>query len=306
MVFLHFGCLCYVFEAFFVTFDKKAILSPSHEETKVEYIENGAALRDFARKTNRKEKIGMNENLMTFLGILIPFLGTGLGAAAVFLFKHTSAPLAKKCFSGFAAGVMVAASVWSLLIPAIERAASPWPAALGLLGGVLLFLPTERLLLTSASKSGEAGMRRLFLAVTLHNLPEGMAVGVVFAGARAAGEREGLWAALVLAIGIALQNLPEGAILSMPLSAVGAGRGRAFLVGLASGVVEPIGAVLALILTGLVTPILPWVLSAAAGAMLYVVTKELIPSLVGEGEEAGLLCFALGFCVMMVLDVLLG
>ena len=149
-------------------------------------------------------------------------------------------------------------------------------------------------------------MRRLFLAVTLHNLPEGMAVGVVFAGARAAGEREGLWAALVLAIGIALQNLPEGAILSMPLSAVGAGRGRAFLVGLASGVVEPIGAVLALILTGLVTPILPWVLSAAAGAMLYVVTKELIPSLVGEGEEAGLLCFALGFCVMMVLDVLLG
>ena len=256
----------------------------------------------------------------TFLGIMIPFLGTTLGAACVFFMKRSLGDLVQRSLAGFAAGVMVAASIWSLLIPAIEQSEgmgklSFLPAFIGLWVGVLFLLLLDRLIphLHVGSEQAEGPKSKLgrttmmVLAVTLHNIPEGMAVGVVYAGFLAGNTQITAASALVLSLGIAIQNFPEGAIISMPLRAEGEGKGRAFLGGVLSGIVEPIGAVLTLLAAQLVIPALPYLLSFAAGAMLYVVVEELIPEMSqGRHSNLGTVFFAVGFSVMMVLDVALG
>ena len=224
----------------------------------------------------------------TFLGILIPFLGTTLGAACVFFMKKSLSDLVRRSLAGFAAGVMVAASIWSLLIPAIEQSEgmgklSFLPAFIGFWVGVLFLLLLDRLIphLHVGSEQAEGPKSKLgrttmmVLAVTLHNIPEGMAVGVMYAGFLAGNTQITAASALVLSLGIAIQNFPEGAIISMPLRAEGESKGKAFLGGVLSGVVEPIGAVLTLLAAQLVIPALPYLLSFAAGAMLYVVVEEL-------------------------------
>ena len=256
----------------------------------------------------------------TLQGILLPFLGTVLGAACVFIMRDALPPTVQKSLTGFAAGVMVAASVWSLLIPAMEEAGhlgqlAFLPAVAGFWLGVLFLLLLDRTIphLHQGSASPEGPRTRLgrtamlVLAVTLHNIPEGMAVGVVLAGWMAGDETISLTGALALSIGIALQNFPEGAIISMPLRAEGAGKKRAFLYGVLSGVVEPLAALLTILAAGLILPALPYLLSFAAGAMLYVVVEELIPE-ASEGEHSnlGTLAFAAGFTVMLALDVALG
>ena len=256
----------------------------------------------------------------TFLGIMIPFLGTALGAACVFSMKKSLSDLVRRSLAGFAAGVMVAASIWSLLIPAIEQSESMGklsflPAFIGFWSGVLFLLLLDRLIphLHVGSEQAEGPKSKLgrttmmVLAVTLHNIPEGMAVGVVYAGFLAGNTQITAASALVLSLGIAIQNFPEGAIISMPLRAEGERKGRAFLGGVLSGVVEPIGAVLTLLAAQLVIPALPYLLSFAAGAMLYVVVEELIPEMSqGRHSNLGTVFFAVGFSVMMVLDVALG
>ena len=256
------------------------------------------------------------------LGILIPFAGTSLGAGCVFLMRQQLGQNLRRVLIGFAAGVMVAASVWSLLIPALEDAESAgmgvWsfvPAAGGFWLGVLFLLALDHLVphLHQDADNPEGPPARLpritmmLLAVTIHNIPEGMAVGVVYA-AWLAGEGEvTLAAALALSLGIAIQNFPEGAIVSMPLRAEGAGKGRAFLDGVLSGAVEPIAALFTILAASLVVPALPWLLSFAAGAMLYVVVEELVPELTEGGHsDLGPVAFALGFTLMMALDVALG
>ena len=254
-----------------------------------------------------------------FLGILIPFLGTTLGAACVFFMKKSLSDLVRRSLAGFAAGVMVAASIWSLLIPAIEQSEgmgklSFLPAFIGFWVGVLFLLLLDRLIphLHVGSKQAEGPKSRLgrttmmVLAVTLHNIPEGMAVGVMYAGFLAGNAQITAASALVLSLGIAIQNFPEGAIISMPLRAEGESKGKAFLGGVLSGVVEPIGAVLTLLAAQLVIPALPYLLSFAAGAMLYVVVEELIPEMSqGRHSNLGTVFFAVGFSVMMVLAVTL-
>ena len=251
----------------------------------------------------------------TFLGIMIPFLGTTLGAACVFFMKRSLGDLVQRSLAGFAAGVMVAASIWSLLIPAIEQSEgmgklSFLPAFIGFWVGVLFLLLLDRLIphLHVGSEQAEGPKSKLgrttmmVLAVTLHNIPEGMAVGVVYAGFLSGNTQITAASALALSLGIAIQNFPEGAIISMPLRAEGERKGRAFL-----GVVEPIGAVLTLLAAQLVIPALPYLLSFAAGAMLYVVVEELIPEMSqGRHSNLGTVFFAVGFSVMMVLDVALG
>ena len=256
----------------------------------------------------------------TFLGILIPFLGTTLGSACVFFMKKSLSDLVRRSLAGFAAGVMVAASIWSLLIPAIEQSEdmgklSFLPAFIGFWVGVLFLLLLDRLIphLHVGSEQAEGPKSKLgrttmmVLAVTLHNIPEGMAVGVVYAGFLAGNTQITAASALALSLGIAIQNFPEGAIISMPLRAEGVRKGRAFFGGVLSGVVEPIGAVLTLLAAQLVIPALPYLLSFAAGAMLYVVVEELIPEMSqGRHSNLGTVFFAVGFSVMMVLDVALG
>ena len=256
----------------------------------------------------------------TFLGIMIPFLGTTLGAACVFFMKKSLGDLVQRSLAGFAAGVMVAASIWSLLIPAIEQSEdmgklSFLPAFIGFWSGVLFLLLLDRLIshLHVGSEQAEGPKSKLgrttmmVLAVTLHNIPEGMAVGVVYAGFLSGNTQITAASALALSLGIAIQNFPEGAIISMPLRAEGEGKGRAFLGGVLSGVVEPIGAVLTLLAAQLVIPALPYLLSFAAGAMLYVVVEELIPEMSqGRHSNLGTVFFAVGFSVMMTLDVALG
>ena len=255
-----------------------------------------------------------------FWGILIPFLGTSLGAACVFFMKKTLGERVQRALTGFAAGVMVAASVWSLLIPAIEQSADmgKWsfvPAAAGFWIGVLFLLTLDHIIphLHRNSKQCEGPKSRLqrttmmVLAVTLHNIPEGMAVGVVYAGFLSGSAQITAAGALALSLGIAIQNFPEGAIISMPLRAEGMKKGRAFLGGMLSGVVEPIGAGLTILAAQLVVPALPYLLSFAAGAMLYVVVEELIPEMSqGRHSNLGTVFFAVGFSVMMILDVALG
>ena len=257
--------------------------------------------------------------MQTFLGILIPFLGTTAGAACVFFMKKSLGDLVQRSLAGFAAGVMVAASIWSLLIPAIEQSAAMgtfafFPALLGFWLGVLFLLALDHLIphLHVGSEQAEGPKSRLarttmVLAVTLHNIPEGMAVGVMYAGFLAGSTQITAASALALSIGIAIQNFPEGAIISMPLRAEGQRKGNAFLGGVLSGVVEPIGAVLTIIATQFIVPALPYLLSFAAGAMLYVVVEELIPEMSqGQHSNLGTVFFAAGFSIMMVLDVALG
>ena len=262
----------------------------------------------------------MNDIGKVILGIAIPFLGTTLGAAMVFVLKGEMKPRLQKSLLGFASGVMIAASVWSLLIPAMEMTKASggvvWlPAVAGFLIGIgfLLLLDTTipHLHMDSdhpegrPSKLGKSLM--LVLAVTLHNIPEGMAVGVVLAGMLSGGSVITAAGAFALAVGIAIQNFPEGAIISMPLIGSGLSKGKAFLYGFLSGVVEPIGAILTILLTQLVTPVLPYILSFAAGAMIYVVVEELIPEAqAGEHTNIGTIGTAIGFALMLFLDVALG
>lgn len=258
--------------------------------------------------------------MQTFLGIFIPFLGTTAGAACVFFMKKSLGDLVQRSLAGFAAGVMVAASIWSLLLPAIEQSAAMGklsfvPAFFGFWFGVLFLLALDHLIphlhlgseQAEGPKSKLARTTMMVLAVTLHNIPEGMAVGVMYAGFLAENAQITAASALALSIGIAIQNFPEGAIISMPLRAEGQRKGRAFLGGVLSGVVEPIGAVLTILAARLVIPVLPYLLSFAAGAMLYVVVEELIPEM-SQGKHSNLatVFFAAGFSVMMVLDVALG
>ena len=255
-----------------------------------------------------------------FWGILIPFLGTSLGAACVFFMKKTLSDMVQRALTGFAAGVMVAASVWSLLIPAMEQSAgmgnlSFVPAVVGFWIGILFLLGLDHVVPHLHAKSGQtegpkSQLRRttmMVLAVTLHNIPEGMAVGVVYAGYLSGSTQITAAGALALSLGIAIQNFPEGAIISMPLRAEGMKKGKAFCGGVLSGVVEPIGAVLTILAAQLVVPALPYLLSFAAGAMLYVVVEELIPEMSqGSHSNIGTLFFAVGFSIMMMLDVALG
>ena len=253
------------------------------------------------------------------LGVLIPFFGTSLGAAMVFVLKKSISNNIQKILTGFAAGVMVAASFWSLLSPALESSEylgklSFIPASVGFLIGVgfLLLLDeiTPHMHFDNQDEGPKTGLKRttkLILAVTLHNIPEGMAVGVVYAGFLAGSAGISAARALALALGIAIQNFPEGAIISMPLKGTGISRSKAFLYGTLSGAVEPVGALLMIVLSSMLTPMLPYFLSFAAGAMIYVVIEELIPE-ASEGVHTNLstIGFASGFILMMILDVTLG
>ena len=254
------------------------------------------------------------------IGILIPFVGTALGAACVFFLKNQIPALVQKGLLGFASGVMVAASVWSLLIPAIEMSEDMGrmafvPGTVGIAVGMAFLLLMDRLvphLHLGAEKSEGLPVHlkkttMLVLAVTLHNIPEGMAVGVAFAGYLSGEGTITLAGAAALAMGIAIQNFPEGAIISLPLRSEGNKRSRSFALGVLSGAVEPVGAILAIALASIVTPILPYMLAFAAGAMIYVVVEELIPE-ASEGEHSnlGTIAFAIGFALMMMLDVALG
>lgn len=256
----------------------------------------------------------------TFIGLMIPFLGTTLGAACVFFLKNELKPKVQKALLGFASGVMVAASVWSLLIPAMDMSEGmgKWafiPAAVGLLLGIAFLLAMDRIIphlhmgseVSEGPKTSLKKTTMLVLAVTLHNIPEGMAVGVVFAGMLSENSMITLAGAMALSIGIAIQNFPEGAIISLPLRNEGMSRRRAFAYGTASGVVEPIAAFITILLAAFIEPILPYLLAFAAGAMIYVVVEELIPE-ASEGDHSniGTIGFAVGFVIMMVLDVALG
>ena len=254
------------------------------------------------------------------MGLTIPFLGTALGSACVFLLKNKLGRSVERALTGFAAGVMVAASVWSLIIPAIERAES-WgklsfvPAFIGFWAGILFLLLLDHIIphlhmnidKAEGPKSKLQRTTMMVLAVTLHNIPEGMAVGVVLAGFLAGTESITMGAALALSVGIAIQNFPEGAIISLPLKAEGKSKGKAFLMGVLSGVVEPVGGLLTVLMASLVIPLMPYLLSFAAGAMIYVVVEELIPEMSeGEHSDIGVVSFAVGFTLMMALDVALG
>lgn len=253
-------------------------------------------------------------------GLLLPFLGTTLGAAGVYVLKKELDPLVQKGLTGFAAGVMVAASVWSLLIPAMEaeEAMGNWaflPAVIGFWAGTLFLLALDHIIphlhLDSEEAEGPQSSlpksTMLLLAVTLHNIPEGMAVGVVLAGWLSGATDITLGGALVMSLGIAIQNFPEGAIISLPLRAAGMSRHKAFLGGMLSGIVEPIGGLLTILAASFVIPVLPYLLAFAAGAMLYVVVEELIPEMsFGHHSNVGVLAFAFGFTLMMALDVALG
>ncbi len=253
-------------------------------------------------------------------GLLIPFIGTSLGAACVLFMRSQLDDTVERALSGFAAGVMVAASIWSLLEPSMDEAASLGrlaflPALIGFWLGTVFLLALDCIIPHLHLHSDEAEGRRsrlqrttlMILAVTLHNIPEGMAVGVVFAGWMSGTTSITLSGAMALALGIALQNFPEGAIISLPLRAEGSSRRKAFLGGVASGVVEPIGALLTIYAAQHVVPLLPYLLGFAAGAMMYVVVEELVPEMSrGRHSNVGTVLFAVGFTLMMALDVALG
>ena len=255
-----------------------------------------------------------------FWGLMIPFIGTSLGSACVFVMKRELGEMVRRALTGFASGVMVAASIWSLIIPAMEQSEgmgklSFIPACAGFWVGILFLLVLDSVIphLHMNAEKAEGPKAKLkkttmmVLAVTLHNIPEGMAVGVVYAGLRAGNTTITAGGALALALGIAIQNFPEGAIISMPLHAEGQSKGRAFLDGVLSGTVEPIGGLLTILAAGLIVPAMPYLLSFAAGAMMYVVVEELIPEMSeGEHSNIGVVMFAVGFTLMMALDVALG
>lgn len=250
-------------------------------------------------------------------GILLPFIGTSAGAACVFFMRNQLKREVQRALTGFAAGVMVAASIWSLLIPAMEQVTgrlSFLPAVIGFWIGILFLLLLDKLIphlhlnadQAEGPKSRLPRTTKMVLAVTLHNIPEGMAVGVVFAGFLSGNAGITAGGALALALGIAIQNFPEGAIISMPLKAEGKSKARAFRDGVLSGLVEPVGAFVTILAAGRIVPAMPYLLSFAAGAMLYVVVEELIPEMsAGEHSNTGVLMFAAGFALMMALDVAL-
>ena len=255
-----------------------------------------------------------------FLGLMIPFIGTALGSACVFLMKKELRPGIQKAFLGFASGVMVAASVWSLLIPAMDMSEGMGklaflPAAFGFSLGIAFLLMMDRAvphlhLGCEENEGPKCALKKttmLVLAVTLHNIPEGLSAGAVFAGALAGNQTVTMAGAFALSVGIAIQNFPEGAIISMPLRGEGVGRGRAFLYGAFSGIVEPAAGCVTLLLASYITPVLPYLLAFAAGAMIYVVVEELIPE-ASEGDHSNIatIAFAAGFVLMMILDVALG
>lgn len=253
------------------------------------------------------------------IGILIPFIGTTIGASLVFFMKKNINAKFEQILLGFASGVMIAASVWSLLIPAIEmaeeRGKTAWFApAIGFCIGILTLMILDKLIHKLEAQGKKVGIKNklkkntmLVLAVTLHNIPEGMAVGVVFAGLLSGASGITLAGAFALAIGIAIQNFPEGAIISMPLRSSGMSKLKSFTYGTLSGIVEPIGAGITILLTSLVVPVLPYILAFAAGAMIYVVVEELVPESKSKMfAEFGTVGVALGFSIMMILDVALG
>ena len=253
-------------------------------------------------------------------GVLIPFIGTTAGSACVFFMRKELSRLVQRSLTGFAAGVMVAASIWSLLIPAMEQSEplghlAFLPSVVGFWGGILFLLLLDHVIphlhmyadKAEGLKSSFAKTTMMLLAVTLHNIPEGMAVGVVYAGFLSGSAQISMGDALALSLGIAIQNFPEGAIISMPLHAQGSGKGKSFAGGFLSGAVEPLAAVLTILLAEFLIPAMPYLLSFAAGAMLYVVVEELIPEMSeGEHSNIGVLMFAAGFTLMMALDVALG
>lgn len=253
-------------------------------------------------------------------GILLPFLGTSAGAACVFFMKEEMTLGLRRALTGFAAGVMIAASIWSLLIPAMNQSADMGklaflPALLGFWLGMLFLLLLDMLtphmhLDTDKAEGLKSSFSRttmLVLAVALHNIPEGMAVGVVYAGWAMGNAQISFMGAMTLALGIAIQNFPEGAIISMPLHAEGVSKRRSFWYGVLSGAVEPAASIVTILLSELIVPLLPYLLSFSAGAMIYVVIEELIPEMSeGEHSNIGTICFALGFGLMMTLDVALG
>ena len=248
------------------------------------------------------------------IGLLIPFAGTALGSAFVFFMRKEMPAWMQKVLMGFASGVMVAASVWSLLIPGMEMSESVWPVTIGLMGGFAFLLLIDYVTPHLHPLGGEEGPKShlsktamLALAVTIHNLPEGMAVGVALAGALNAEVSMSVAGALALSLGIAIQNVPEGASISMPLRAAGNSRRKSFLVGAMSGIVEPLGGALVILLASVVTPAMPYLLAFAAGAMLYVVVEELVPE-ASQGPHSNIATvgFAVGFALMMALDVVLG
>lgn len=262
----------------------------------------------------------MSINFNIIISLLMPLVGTTLGAAMVFFIKGELKPSIKKALLGFASGVMIAASIWSLITPSIEMAeqsgVAPWiPASVGFLLGIgfllLLDMIIPHLHINTDSPEGRPSKLgksfMLVLAVTLHNIPEGMAVGVTIAGVISGSELISATGALALAIGIAIQNFPEGAIISVPFVGSGLTKKKAFGFGLFSGIVEPIAAVITILITSFITPVLPYVLAFAAGAMIYVVVEELIPeSQEGEHSNIGTIGCALGFVLMMILDIALG
>lgn len=253
-------------------------------------------------------------------GILLPFVGTTLGSACVLFMKRNLSLSVQRALTGFAAGVMVAASIWSLLIPAIEQSdfMGSWsfiPAIIGFWSGILFLLVLDKTIPHLHLGSDEPeGVRTklkkttmLVLAVTLHNIPEGMAVGILFAGRLSGVSSITLASAFALSIGMAIQNFPEGAIISMPLHSEGMKKGKAFIFGTLSGIVEPIAAIITILAAQFFIPILPYLLSFAAGAMIYVVVEELIPEMsAGKHSNLGTIFFSLGFTVMLILDVALG
>ena len=259
-------------------------------------------------------------NMDALWGVLIPFIGTSAGAACVFFMKKELSRTIQRALTGFAGGVMVAASIWSLIIPAMEQSEPMGnlaflPAVIGFWGGILFLLLLDHMIphlhmnaeQAEGPKSTLAKTTMMVLAVTLHNIPEGMAVGVVYAGCLSGSAEITAGAALALSLGIAIQNFPEGAIISMPLHAKGRSRRRSFLDGVLSGAVEPVGAALTILLAGFIVPAMPYLLSFAAGAMMYVVVEELIPEMSeGEHSNIGVVMFAVGFTLMMALDVALG
>ncbi|MBR2549850.1 MAG: ZIP family metal transporter [Clostridiales bacterium] len=254
------------------------------------------------------------------LGLMIPFIGTAAGSACVFFLKKDLKDGIKRALTGFAAGVMVAASIWSLIVPAIEQSSGKGrfaflPAFAGFWFGILFLLLLDHIIphlhvsidQVEGPKSKLTRTAMLVLAVTLHNIPEGMAVGVVYAGLINASGNITAGAAMALALGIAIQNFPEGAIISMPLFSEGKSKPKSFVLGVLSGAVEPVFGGLTVLIAGLVVPAMPYLLSFAAGAMLYVVVEELIPEMSqGKHSNIGVISFAIGFSLMMALDVALG
>ena len=253
------------------------------------------------------------ENLLySIAGIFIPFIGTSLGSSLVFFLKKGMNEKFQKIIVGFASGVMIAASIWSLIIPAVEMAEQqnriPWiPASVGVIAGILFLILVNKIAQKIEEKEEGKKLNMLTFSVTLHNIPEGMAVGVCFAGFLAGTSGISLIEAIILAMGIAIQNIPEGAIISLPLNLEGKNKKKAFLTGVLSGIVEPISALITILLINAVVPILPYLLSFAAGAMIYVVVEELVPEMhSGKKSVLGMIGVTMGFVMMMALDIPLG